>query len=311
MDNYDIAILGGGPIGAATAYFLSLSPEFKSKKIILITQDPLEEDTNHESTYLYAGGCINYSFWPRNPLKAEMTKVTADFIKDLAKKGVDLSLIEDYYLFLDRGVFSPSLNVAGSKLVKYFIDQAKQNGVEYKPQTTLNSFEKQGDKYLVKTTGGEFLTEKAVLALGANNNKFTDKKIELEKRVLLVLDLPIDEAREKFPHTIIPFNDGWVYLFIKNIGGQLKMVLGEEDAVELDDLKGEENYLPELLEKGLDEIVPFLKEAKVEKILWGFDSLENDPIIDSEDNQLYVVNCGSAVRACIYIGQEVAKKILG
>ena len=57
-DMYDILILGGGPIGASTAYFLTKE---SSLKVGLLRREP-NEDPQHLATYKYAGGSVRW-FW--------------------------------------------------------------------------------------------------------------------------------------------------------------------------------------------------------------------------------------------------------
>lgn len=300
---YDIAILGSGPIGAATAYHLS---QQKDKKVLVITQDPSEERT---STYLWAGGSIQWVWW-KEKIKTEMNTMTADFIKKLIDDGVDLSAIKDNYLFLDEGVFVPSLNIAGKKFINYLLAESENSGVELQNGTKIEKVEKVGDEVVIRTDKGEFKAKKVLLALGYNNQLFLkDPEIEFEKRQLFVLDLPVTKEREDFPHTIVPLKEGWVYVFIKNINGELKMILGQEELVEHNDEWEEEDYFDKLVDLGLFDVMPFLKEAKVEKILWGFDAMNKIPKIYTEDNSIYAINCGSAVRSSVYIGKMAAEKL--
>lgn len=303
-NSYDIAIIGSGPIGASTAYFLSKNSD---KKVIVITADPTEERI---STYKFAGGSVQFGHW-KEEAKLEMTSMTANFLKDLSSKGEDLSLIEDEYLFLDEGIMAPAINVAGAKVVNYFVQQAKKNGVEVKENTTAQKLQQEGDKYKITTDKGAFMADKVLVAVGPSVKKLVpDAPVELEKRVLFILDLPVSEERKKLPHTIIPINNGWVYFFIKKVGDEFKVIVGQEELIEHNDKWEEENYFDELLKMGLAERAPFLKDAKVEKVLWGFDSLKKVLEINTKNNKLFSVNCGSAVRSCVYIGQKITEKLL-
>jgi glycine/D-amino acid oxidase-like deaminating enzyme len=302
---FDIAIIGSGPVGAATAYFLS--QKAKGKKIILITQDPTEERT---STYHFAGGSVQYGWW-KEPVKIEMTGQTAEFIHKLTKEGVDLSLIEDGYLFLDEGVTALSLNISGVKLVDYLVKVASKNGVTLQRETTVEGLKKEDGAYQINTNKGNFLASKVLLAVGPNIKKLLpEAPVKLEKRQLFVLDLPVNKERERLPHTIIPINDGWAYFFIKKIGDQYKLIVGQEELFEHNDEWEPEDYFDKLMETGLGEVAPFLRGAKVEKILWGFDSFKKTLEIYTQDEQLFSINCGSAVRACVYIGQKAADRLL-
>lgn len=304
---YNYAIVGSGPIGASTAFYLSKK---KNLTTILITQDPMEEDPHHEATYLYAGGSVRW-YWGDNEEKYKATKMTADFIKRLVKKGVDLSFIDDNYLLLHLGVFTPAINVSGQKLVSYLMSEAQNNGVEYKKNTVLESFKTYADYVELQTSSGIIKAKKVLLALGAANKKFMPQaKIGVEKRVLLVLDIKIDEFNLHFPHLILPYKKGFVYVFIKKMGDQYKMVLGQEDIIKHSDEYKEEDYLEELKQKGITKMMPFLKNAKTEKVLWGFDATNKLPELYTEDNKVFSVHCGSAVRSAIYIGETVSKELL-
>jgi glycine/D-amino acid oxidase-like deaminating enzyme len=297
---YDVVIVGGGPIGASTAYFLSKE---KNKKILLLTADPTED---HMSTYLYAGGSIRW-YWD-DPKKVEMTKLTADFITDLVSQGQDLSYISDNYLFLNRGVLVPSINVSGAKLVKYFLDEAEKSGVQVKYDSLVSSIVKTDDGYVVKLANEEYQSTKVLLAVGSQTPKFVpDLSLEFEKRQLFVLDVAVDDDRKHFPHLIFPFRGGVIFIFVKLINGEYKLVLGQEEILEHNSEWQEENYFKELLDMGLAEILPFIKDAHVEKILWGFDATHKIPRLDTKDNKFIAATCGSAVRSCVYIGQQASK----
>lgn len=298
MTDYDILILGGGPIGAATAYFLTKN--YPDTKVGLVTQDPTDD---HSATYLYAGGSIRW-FWD-DPVKAEATKNTADFIKNLLSQGVDLSAIEDNYLFLHRGVFVPSLNVSGAKLVNYFLDEAKKKGLEVHSNQQIKSVKLSAKGWQVETTQGSFEGKKVLCALGIANAKFVpDLELEPEKRQLFVTDVKIDESRQNFPHVIFPVGEGVVYAFVKKTQSGLRLLVGQEDVVETNDELEAEDYFKKLLEAGVGDLMPILKDAKVESILWGVD-VGNKDLLTSENDGLFSANCGSAVRSCVAIGETV------
>lgn len=298
---YDILILGGGPIGASTAYFLS---ENGAKNIALVC-DGSEEDLS--STFRYAGGSVR-AFWD-DPLKVEMTKTTMDFILDLDKKGVDLSLIRDNYLFLNKGKYIPSLNISGKKLVNWFLSRAKEKGLTICEGEKILSVTKDSGFYTVRTDKNEYKSNKVLLALGSANSNFVPEyKIEKEKRQLFVLDIPVGKDEESFPHTIIPIKNGVAYVFIKKMENGLRFVVGQEDILEENDNGVAEDYFAKLLESGLGESFPFLKNAKVENILWGFDVKNKILKLEKYDESLFVANCGSAIRSCVWIGRKIAEK---
>jgi hypothetical protein len=55
--------------------------------------------------------------------------------------------------------------------------------------------------------------------------------------------------------------------------------------------------------------MPFLKEAKVEKILWGFDCEKKTLSLENREN-LFIANCGSAIRSCVWIGRKIAEELV-
>jgi len=206
---YDVLILGGGPIAASTAFFMSRKG---SKKIGMIFE---EQTTSKKATYQYAGGCIRW-FWDEE-LKIKMTKDTADFIKKLSKQGVDVSLREDTYLFLYRGVHAPAINVSSAKVVNYFIQEAKKKGINIHGGETIKKITKVGAGYEVSTDKTTHQAKKVLLALGAENPKFMKECVlENEERYLLVRDLPGTDNELTFPLTIAKIGNGYAFVFIKN-----------------------------------------------------------------------------------------------
>lgn len=298
---YTTLLLGGGPIAASTAYFLT---QDGATNIGLVTQDPIE---NRDGAYMYAGGSVRW-FWD-DELKKEMTTETGQFILDLDAQGVDLSLLKDNYLFLGRGKFVPSLNISGKKLVQWFLGQASQKGLQVHNNERIVSVTKNADIWNVKTETSEYFAHKVLLALGVNNGTFMPGfHVDVEKRELFVLDLPVTKEEEQFPHTIIPLKEGVVYVFIKKFGDTMKFVVGQEDAVEPSENSEDGSTFAALIEAGLGEFMPFLKKAKIEMTLWGFDA-GNKTLTIEEREGLFAVNCGSAIRGCVWIGKEIAKRL--
>jgi glycine/D-amino acid oxidase-like deaminating enzyme len=302
---YDIAIVGDGPIGAATAYFLSTS----DKRVALISAEPLSEDPNHEATYRYAGGSVRWAF--EDPDLAAATEATADFIRETLAAGTDLAAIEDSYVFVHRGVVAPSFNVSGAKLVEHLAAHAEQNGVVRHPGVALVSYRKENDHYILTTTQGDIAARKVLLALGPSLAKFVPEAgFEFEKRQTFVLNLPVPANREKFPHLVLPFHGGIVYLFIKRIDGVFKMLVSQEGVIEENDEHAPDDYFKRMCDLGLLEIMPFFKDATTEKVLWGFDAKNKTVKIFSPDGLLHAAACGSAVRSCVGIGKKLAAELL-
>jgi glycine/D-amino acid oxidase-like deaminating enzyme len=305
--NYDIIIVGGGPIGASTVYFLSSNKQ--NQKIALLRPEPLSEDPYHIATYLYAGGCIR-SYFENNEIKEATTK-TINFIKKLKEENVDLSLIEDYYCFLNRGVIVPSVNISGSKLINYFLNKAKENSIDIFDETFLEEIIEEKDRVILKTSRGEFQAKKVLLALGYSLNKFLpEADFKFKKRQLFVLDVSLKEEQRNFPHLIVPFKGGVVYIFVKNLNDEYKFVLGQEDVIEENEEFKEDNYFEKLINMGLLEILPFLKGAKVEKILWGFDAENKTLKIFNKGDKIIAACCGSAVRSCVHIGEKLSEILI-
>lgn len=301
---YDILIIGGGPIGASTFYHLKDS----DKKVALIKPEPLKEDEEHIATYLYAGGSVRWYFEDEELRRA--TTETSELIKNI-KNDIDLSLIEDFYVFTHRGIMSPSFNISGAKLVNYFIEEAKKSGKEVFENTYLEEIKKENNNYFFITNNGIFEAEKVLIAIGYSIKKFFPEiGFDFEKRQLFVLDLKLNEEQKKFPHLILPFAEGIVYLFVKKIGDDYKFVLGQEDVVEENEEFKAVDYFSELKNLGITKIFNFLEKANVEKVLWGFDALNKKLKIEEIENKIFIASCGSAIRSCAYIGRTLKERLL-
>lgn len=298
---YDILIVGGGPIGASTAYFLS--QQNPNLKIGLINKNDDER-----AAFKNAGGCIRW-FWDED-IKRQMTTETANFVKQLLNDGLDLSEIEDYYFFLYRGAYTPALNIKGASLVSYFVESAQSQGVDVIDDEVVKIDDSETG-YTVRTKNNQFSAAKVLLSLGVNNEKFMPTlSVEHEKRQLFVVDTVIDESNENMPHTIVPVGEsGYGFIFVKNINGVKKLVVGQEDIVEDTDETQAVDYFAELVSSDFGNIMPFLKKAKVEKILWGVDAGNKTLDVVDDGRGLIAAHCGSAVRSCVYIGKTLAKKL--
>jgi len=305
---YDLVIVGGGPIASSTAYFLSLN---KNKlKTALLKPEPLSKDPYHLSTYLYAGGSIRSYFENREIKKA--TSETMEFIRNLNKQKIDLSLIEDYYCFLNRGVMVPSLNISSSKLVNYFLTQAQNHKIDIYHKVFLEDIQedKKNNEVILSTTIGKFKTCKALIAIGHSVNKiFPEAGFKFKKRQLFVLDLKLSKEQKSFPHLILNLNRGIVYIFVKVIDGEHRFVIGQEDIFEEDDKFQATDYFNKLKNMGLINVLPFLKKAKVVKVLWGFD-LEDKTLKIFKKGKILAACCGSAIRSCVAIGRKLSKILL-
>lgn len=302
---YDLIIVGGGPIGSALAYFSSIRKnELGLNKIALIQMEP---KTYEGIAYPYAGGSIRWYFEDEEIQKN--TQKTAEFILGLKDK-IDLNLIEDNYFFVHRAIFIPALNISGAKLVNYFKKEAELNGIEIYSNTEFQKLEKNENDYRIITSNGEFLAKKVIFALGYKNKEYFNlEELEVEKRQLFVLDINLKEEQLNIPHTIFKFNDGIIFYFLKKFNNGYKIVLGQEEIFKHNNEPVAENYFDDLIKMGLDKHLPFLRNAKLEKILWGFDVKNKKPLINEYDKNIFVVNCGSAVRSIIGIVEKTLEKI--
>lgn len=302
---YDLIIVGGGPIGSALAYFSSIKKnKLNLEKIALIQMEPKTYDG---VAYPYAGGSIRWYFEDEEIKKN--TQKTAEFILGLKDK-IDLNLIEDNYFFVHRAIFVPSINISGGKLVNYFKKEAELNGVQIYSNTEFKKIEKNENNYKIITSNGEFLAQKIIFALGYKNKEYFNlEELEVEKRQLFVLGLDLKEEQFKIPHTIFKFNNGIIFYFLKKFDDGYKIILGQEEIFEHNEEPVPENYFDDLMNMGLSESLPFLKNTKLEKILWGFDVKNKKPLIKEYDKDIFIVNCGSAVRSIIGIVEKVLEKI--
>lgn len=302
---YDLIIIGGGPIGAIIAYQLSkVKRKFNLNKIGLIQQEP---QSYPGIAYPNAGGSIRWYFDDEEIKLATMK--TANFILKIKNK-IDLNLIQDYYFFTHKGIFVPSLNISGVKLVNYLKEEAKKHGIDIFSATKYQSFKRNQNLYIVKTNKYNFLAKKLIFALGAKNKDFFKLPIEIEKRQLFVLDLILNEDQKIIPHTIFKIGQGIIFLFVKKIDDKNRLVLGQEDIYHHSLKAKPENYFKNLIyQKGVGEILPFLKKTRVDKILWGFDVKNKKPLIFQIEENVWTINCGSAIRSLMHIGEKTLEVI--
>jgi glycine/D-amino acid oxidase-like deaminating enzyme len=149
-----------------------------------------------------------------------------------------------------------------------------------------------------------------VLALGTGNAALADgPRPELEKRQLFVLDLPVTEQRAGLPHLVAPVGDGYAYVFVKQTSDGLRLLLGQEDIVDDRDLSGPVDHLAELLAAGVADRFPFLRGAAATEVLRGLDVVAKLPVVTERGPGLLTVNCGSAVPACVPIGERAAARV--
>lgn len=296
-----MAICGAGPIGAATATFLARP----GLRVVLIDHDPAD-DPGHVATYRYAGGSIRWT-WP-DPVKREMTTQTEKYIRGAAP-GADLGMIENTYHLLHTGEHIPALNVSTTGLVGMLRDHAREAGATL-VDALVTGVRPDGSGHVVETSRGTIRAGRVLGAMGAANaSVFPQASAEPEKRQLFVLDLPVPPEREQLPHTIVPIGDGFGYVFVKFIDGRLRVLVGQEDIVEDEDTSGAVDHWKEILDSGLAETLPWLRDARVDDILWGVDTAQKTLVVDEPSPGVLVANCGSAIRSAAWLGRTLAERL--
>ena len=294
-----VAVVGCGPIGAATAYGLVRAG---IGNVTLVTGTP---DT---ATYRSSGGSV---CWHRNdPEKAAMIRATAQFVRDRVAAGAPIQVREQPYLFLDEGVLVPALNIAAADLVADLAELAVRGGVRTRDVGPVVGVERVEGGHRVVGERGTVDAAVVVLALGTGNAALTGGvQPELEKRQLFVLDVPVTAARAGLPHVVAPIGAGYAYVFVKQTPDGLRLLLGQEDLVDDRDLSGPVDHLAELLAAGVADRFPFLRGAATTEVLWGLDLAAKLPVVTEPGPGLLTVNCGSAVRACVPIGERAAGRV--
>jgi hypothetical protein len=109
-------------------------------------------------------------------------------------------------------------------------------------------------------------------------------------------------------HGVVTISD--VYVFIKRVGDDLKMLISQEGVIEENGEPAPDDYFKKMCDLGLTELMPFLKEVKTERVLWGFDAKNKTVKIYSPDRMFHAAACGSAVRGCIGIGKKLAAEVV-
>ena len=294
-----VAVVGSGPIGAATAYGLARAG---------IADVTLVGGDHGPAAYRSSGGSV---CWHRDdPEKAAMIEATADFVRQRVAAGARIRYREQPYLFLDAGVLVPALNIAAADLVADLAGLARRDGVRDADLGPVTAVEPVEGGHRVVGARGTVEARVVVLALGAGNAALTGTDPgAVEKRQLFVLDLPVGEDRARLPHLVAAVGPGYAYVFVKQTAGGLRLLLGQEDLVADSDLSGPVDHLAELLAAGVADRFPFLRGARAEQVLWGVDRFEKLPAITAHRPGLISVNCGSAVRACVPIGQRAAAAV--
>lgn len=291
-----VAVVGSGPIGAATAHQLALAGV---RGVALVGEEAAA------GAYRSSGGSV---CWHRSDeIKAAMIRQTADFVRERVAAGASIRVRETPYLFLDAGVLAPALNVSAADLVADLVALAVDGGVERVDVGRVLAVEPVPGGRRVVGERGSVEARVTVLALGAGNPTLVPAlPSRLEKRQLFVLDLPVDDQRARLPHVVVPIGAGYAYVFVKQTDDGLRVLLGQEDLVADDDLTGPVDHFAELLAAGVADRFRFVRRAGVQRILWGVDWADKRPHLAEHGPGLLTVNCGSAVRACVPIGQRAA-----
>ena len=74
--NYDVVIVGGGIMGASTAWFLSKDADFDGR-VLVVERDPTYETASTTHT----NSCIRQQF--SSALNVKISQFAADFVKNL------------------------------------------------------------------------------------------------------------------------------------------------------------------------------------------------------------------------------------
>lgn len=292
--DFSIAVVGAGPVGSATAWHLS---RMQPGVGVVARSRAHEADTFRQS-----GGSV---CWHRpDPAKAAAIEETARFIQDQARAGAPIRVRETPYLFLDDGTVAPALNVAAADLVDHLRRDAPDTAAL--DVGDVRAVERHGAHYRVVGDSGDATARVVVLALGTATATLVPSLTgAIEKRTLMVLDVPVGPERAQLPHLVARLGDGYVYTFVKEVDGELRLLLGQEDLVD-DDSDGPVDQLPELMRQGLAARLPFLEGAHTERILWGTDWVAKTPVQVQETPGLISLTCGSAVRSCYALGRQAA-----
>lgn len=290
-----IAVVGAGPLGAATAYHLAR----RGHPVTVVSQD------RPDAAFRSSGGSI---CWHRpDPRRAAAIRETAMFVRAAVAAGAPIDCREVPYLFLTHGVLVPALNVASGDVVEHLLGEARGAGATQIDLGPVSAIERAGGGHRVVCDAGTVDAAVAVVALGAGNAAVVPGLVpEWEKRQLFVLDLPVDDDRAALPHMIAAVGDGHAYVFVKRFDDGMRVVVGQEDVVVDEDPTGPVDHFGALVDAGVGTAFPFVCAAEVEQILWGVDWPGKLPHVEASAPGLLTVNCGSAVRVCIAAGRAAA-----
>jgi glycine/D-amino acid oxidase-like deaminating enzyme len=296
-----IAVVGAGPLGAASALALT---ERNVGDVVLVDGD------DAGAGWRSSGGSI---CWHRADIeKAALIRRTAEAILARVEAGAAIRVRHAPYLLLEHGLLVPALNVASGDLVADLAARARARGATPVEVGTVRAVQRRGDGWRVQGERGEVTARVVLLALGTGNvDLMPGLPRRLEKRQLFVLDLPVDDDRARLPHTVARVGAGHAYVFVKELDGRLRVVVGQEDLVADDDPSGPADHWTELLDAGVADAFPFVAGARPERILWGMDWADKLPhLAVAPPGTLLSVNCGSAVRVCVAAGEIAADAVV-
>ncbi len=226
-----IAVVGTGPVGSAAAYHLA------QRGVPGVVQ---VDGSAGRATYLQSGGSVS---WHRpDPVRSRAIEETARFIRAEVAAGAPIRIRDEPYFYLDTGELVDGINIEADDLVAHLRRSAE--GVAGVDVGEVRAVEPGDGSHRVVGTTGEVEAHVVLLALGAANIGLAPGLAgEVEKRQLLVLDLEVGPAQERLPHMIARLGEGFIYVFVKEIDGRLRFVVGQEDLVADDDHTGPVDYL--------------------------------------------------------------------
>jgi len=106
METVDVAIVGGGIVGSAAAYFLSTDPAFRGRRIAIVERDPSYRDC---STARSAGGIRQQFSTPENVAMSQFTLALFRRLETTFGQGADVAFREQGYLIMASADGQPLL----------------------------------------------------------------------------------------------------------------------------------------------------------------------------------------------------------
>jgi glycine/D-amino acid oxidase-like deaminating enzyme len=97
METADVVIVGGGIVGSAAAYFLSIDASFQGRRIVVVERDP---SFAQASTSRSAGGLRQQFSTPENIALSQFTLALFRRLETLFGAGADVGFREQGYLIM-------------------------------------------------------------------------------------------------------------------------------------------------------------------------------------------------------------------